>query len=351
MGKEFDKEIIIDGSFGEGGGQVLRTALSISSITGMPVKIHHIRAGRKIPGLQPQHLTGVEALSLITHAQTQGARIGSEEITFIPGKITPGNYRFDIKTAGSVTLLLQTLLLPLSLASDKSSLTLIGGTHVPWSPPFHYFNDVLFPILKSMGISINGVIKRWGWYPRGEGLVHIEIEPVSEIKPVSLIRRGKIKRIRGLSAISNLPRHVGERQRDYALKKIEKELKMNTEIEVIYDVPSSGPGSFFFLVVETEGAIAGFSSLGKKGIPAEKVSDDAYKQLKDYIQREECLDPHLSDQIVPFMALAKDSPSFSTTKITDHMLTNIWVVRNFFNKKILLKGEKGGGGEVEFFND
>ncbi len=351
MGRDFDKEIIIDGSYGEGGGQVLRTALSISSIMGIPIKIHHIRAGRKIPGLQPQHLTGVEALSVITGARTEGVRIGSEEITFIPGKITPGNYRFDIKTAGSVTLLLQTLLLPLSLASDKSRLTLIGGTHVPWSPPFHYFNEILFPILKSMGISINAVIERWGWYPRGEGLVHIEIEPVSEIKPVSLIHRGRIKKIRGLSAISNLPRHVGERQRDYALKKIEKELKMEADIEVIYDAPSSGPGSFFFLVVETEGVNAGFSSLGKKGMPAERVSDEAYKQLKDYIQRKECLDPHLSDQIVPFMALTKDKPSFSTTKITDHLLTNIWVVKNFFNRRIILKGEKGEGGEVEFLSD
>jgi RNA 3'-phosphate cyclase len=349
---EYDrgKLIQIDGSYGEGGGQILRTALAFSGILKKPLRVHHIRAGRKNPGLQPQHLTAVEALAKVTEAQTEGIRIGSDTITFIPGNIIPGYYRFDVRTAGSVTLLLQALMLPLCSAPGNTRLTLIGGTHVPWSPPFHYLQEVLLPILRSMGIFVEATLERWGWYPKGGGMLHLEIKPVKELKPISFANKGKLKKIRGISATSHLPRHVGERQKDEALRRIGKELKKDAEIEVLYDVPANSPGSFFFLVAESESAIAGFSSLGKRGKKAEDVAKEAVDSLKDYVESDGCIDPHLADQLVPFLSLVKGNSFFTTTRTTEHLLTNLWVVKHFLDIKISRSGEKGKMGRIEFLN-
>ena len=346
-----EKIIEIDGSYGEGGGQILRTALTFSAILKKPIRVHHIRAGRKNPGLQPQHLKAVEASARITEGWAEGLQVGSDTITFIPQHIVPGDYKFDIGTAGSVTLLLQALLLPLCLSQESSRLTLVGGTHVLWSPPFHFLNEILFPILTSMGISLEASIERWGWYPKGGGILRVEVRPIRELKPISLIERGPLKKIRGISATSHLPRHVGERQKDYALKKIEKELKMDAEVQVLYDVPANGPGSFLFLIAESQGAMAGFSSLGQRGKRAEEVAEEAVDSLKEYIKWDGCIDPHLSDQLIPFVALAKGNSVFTTTRMTEHLLTNLWVVQHFLDVRISKWGEKGERGRIEFFNE
>ncbi len=351
MESDESRLIEIDGSFGEGGGQILRTALAFSAIFQRPLAVHHIRAKRKNPGLGHQHLTAVRALTRISAAKVEGATIGSQTLRFIPGQIRPGDYQFQIGTAGSVTLLLQALLPPLCLSQKDSRLTLLGGTHVPWSPPFHYVSEVLFPTLGLMGISVRGRIERWGWYPKGGGILEVDIKPSPYLKPISLLGRGPIKRICGISSISNLPKHVAERQRDEALKRIEKELKMDAEITVLYDAPSIGQGSFLFLRAESERAIAGFSSLGKKGKPAEKVAEEAVDSLRNYLKSDGCVDPHLADQLIPFLLLAKGCSSFTTTRITEHLLTNLWVVQHFSLLKILRSGEKGREGKIEFFNE
>jgi RNA 3'-terminal phosphate cyclase (ATP) len=350
---EYDREklIQIDGSYGEGGGQILRTALAFSGILKKPLRVHHIRARRKNPGLQPQHLTAVEALAKVTKAQTEGIRIGSDAITFIPGNIIPGDYRFDVGTAGSVTLTLQALMLPLCFAPGTTRLTLVGGTHVPWSPPFHYLHEVLLPSLRLMGIFVEATLERWGWYPKGGGILHLEIKPVKELKPISFANKGRLRKIRGISATSHLPRHIGERQKDEALRRIAKEFRMNAEIEVLYDVPANGPGSFFFLVAESEGTIAGFSSLGKRGKKAEDVAKEAVDSLKDYVESDGCIDPYLADQLIPFLSLVKGNSFFTTTQTTEHLLTNLWVVRHFLDIKISRSGETGKIGRIEFFNE
>lgn len=339
--------IEIDGSYGEGGGQILRTALACSAILQRPVKISHIRAGRKNPGLQPQHLKSIEALAEITNARTEGVNIGSDAIVFLPGKIVPGRYEFNIGTAGSVTLLLQSLLLPLSLSQTNSHLVITGGTHVEWSPPFHYLSEVLFPTLSLMGVRVNGKIERWGWYPKGGGNIEVEILPASDLKSISLTDRGALKRIYGLSASARLPDHVAQRQKDRALKRIEKELKSEAEIEVFSGVPSLGEGSFMFLVVESERAKAGFSSLGKKGKRAEEVADEAVDSLKEYLGSDGCMEPHLADQMVPFMAFGSGASSFTTTRITEHLLTNLWVLEHFLNISIWRSGNKGEKGRID----
>jgi len=341
----------INGSYGEGGGQILRTSLALSAILKKPLVVHHIRAGRKPPGLRPQHLKGVEALAQITGGRTEGVKMGSETIEFIPGETVTGHHRFDVGSAGAVTLVLQALLLPLCLAREGSRLTLVGGTHVPWSPPYHYLSEVLLPSLKHMGVSMRTNIERWGWYPRGGGIVHVEVDPCFELKPICLPERGRLKKVSGLSAISNLPDHVAQRQRDHALKRLEEELRITAEIRVISGVPANGPGSFLSLVLQSEGAIAGFSSLGEKGKPAEKVANEVVDSLKDYLGSEGALDSHLADQITPFMALARGRSSFTTTRITEHLLTNLWVVSHFLDVRIIRSGEKGQGGKIEFLNE
>ena len=346
-----EKPIEIDGSYGEGGGQILRTALALSAILRKPFTIHDIRSKRKNPGLQAQHLEAAEALAQITKAQTEGVKFGSKKITFIPQKILPGDYQFEVRTAGSITLLLQAILLPLCLAHGTSRVTLVGGTHVPWSPPFHYFSKVLLPTLELMGVSTEAAIEKWGFYPKGGGKIQLKINPIDELKPVSLIDRGLLKKIRGVSTISNLPKHVAERQKEQALKRIQRELKIDPEITILYDVPSNGPGSFLFLFAEYEKTLAGFSSLGSRGKPAEKVADEAVDSLKNYIESDSCIDPYLADQIVPFMALAKGNSSFTTKQITEHLLTNLWVIEHFLDVTISRWGEKGESGRVEFLNE
>jgi len=348
--KSFKERFIkIDGSYGEGGGQILRTALSLSAILKRPTIIYNIRAGRRNPGLQPQHLKGVEALAKVTNAEVEGLKIGSERVIFIPKEICPGDYRFDVGTAGSVSLVLQALLLPLCLSHQKSRLTLVGGTHVPWSPPYHYLTEVLFPTLHLMGTHIKGRIERWGWYPKGGGVVEVEIEPTKGLKAVSLNERGSLKRLRGVSAISNLPKHVAQRQRDHLIRLIEKDLKMVVEVDRLEEVPAYGVGSFLFLIAEFEKVIAGFSSLGERGKPAEKVAEEVAYSFKRYLNTGGCLDHHLADQLVPFMALAKGNFTFTTDRVTNHLLSNLWVIQNFLPDIIIFRWVKEEGeGKIEF---
>ena len=343
--------IEIDGSYGEGGGQILRTALSLSAILSKPFTISDIRSKRKNPGLQAQHLEAVEALARITEAQTEGVTLGSQEISFAPQEIHPGEYQFEVRTAGSVTLLLQAIFLPLCFSKGISSVTLIGGTHVQWSPSFHYLSEVFLPTLGRLGVSAEAAIEKWGFYPKGGGRIRLKINPVRELKPITLVDRGSLKKIRGISAISNLPGDVADRQKEQALKRIRRELQIDGEITLLDKVPSNGPGSFLFLLAEYERVLAGFASLGVRGKPAEKVADEAVNSLKNYLESDGCIDPHLADQIVPFMALAKGNSSFTTPQMTEHLLTNLWVIQHFVDVTISREGETGERGRVEFLNE
>jgi RNA 3'-terminal phosphate cyclase (ATP) len=229
---------------------------------------------------------------------------------------------------------------------------LIGGTHVQWSPSFHYLSEVLLPTLERIGVSAEAAIEKWGFYPKGGGRIQLKINPVQELKPISLVDRGSLKKIRGISAISKLPGHVAIRQKEQALKRIQRELQTDGEITILDNAPSDGTGSFVFLLAEYERGLAGFSSLGVRGKPAEKVADEAVDSLKDYVESDGCVDPHLADQLVPFMALTKGNSSFSTTRITEHLLTNIWLVERFLEVNVRKwGGKKARPGRVEFLNE
>lgn len=347
--------IVIDGSHGEGGGAVLRSSLSLSALLGEPLRIENIRIKRPNPGLQAQHLTGVRALARICGAELQGAKLGSTTLTFRP-QSPPGSgeYSYDVAqarkggSAGAISLVFQALLLPLILAEGNSRLFLRGGTHVAWSPPFHYLKTVYLPTLSRMGIEADVDIEKWGWYPIGGGVMTAQITGLGReatgIADLKLTERGALTRLHGVSAVSNLPRHIAERQRRQAEEVLRGE-GFEPQIEIV-DAPSKGRGSVLFLAAEFENARAGFTSLGRKGKPAEKVAEDACAEFVHYYRSEAGLDQYLADQLILPMALAQGDSSFTTCRITQHLLTNIWVAEQFLNKTFVIEGQEGKVGEV-----
>ncbi len=340
--------ILIDGSYGEGGGQILRTSLALSGVTGKPFVINHIRAAREKPGLRPQHLLSVKAAAAVSRASVEGADLSSTEIRFQPSGLFPGAFHFDVSatqgSAGSVSLVLQTILPLLSFAEEKSTVQVTGGTHVPWSPSFHYLSLVSVPLLKRLGVSAGFDIFSWGWYPAGGGSVTARIEPAPAIRPLIMTDRGKLIRARGISAISNLPKHIALRQRERALSTLGRN-GIEGSIEIL-SAPSTGKGSFLFLLAEYENVVAGFGALGAIGKRAEQVADEACEELLSHVRSTGALDPHMADQVIPYLALAPGESTFTTSRITPHLMINIWVVKQFLNVAIEVRGREGEEGRV-----
>lgn len=346
----------IDGGYGEGGGQILRTALALSCLTKRPMEIYNIRKGRKNPGLQPQHLTSVIAAQKISSADIEGAELGSQRLRFLPKALQGGPYSFDVSekkgSAGSVTLVLQTILLPLSFADTGSKIEVIGGTHVPWSPPFHYLAHIFLSIVNRMGLDIKIIIERWGFYPKGGGIVKAEISPARLLLPVDLKDRGNLKRIWGISSVSNLPRSIAERQRDAALMVLKNE-GFSPDID-ISNAPSVGQGTFLLIVIEFENSIAGFSSLGQRGKRAEMVGGEAARVFLDFYRSGAAIDPYLADQILPYLALAHDEAKggsiMTISRISRHLLTNIWLIEQFMPVRFTVEGKEGEKGMVRIIS-
>jgi RNA 3'-terminal phosphate cyclase (ATP) len=321
------KRVTIDGRYGEGGGQILRSALTLSALSGLPVYIDHIRSNRKRPGLRPQHLIAVNALAEITGAAVSGAGIDSTELLFEPKGVRGGHYRFHIGTAGSTGLVLQAMIPALLFGNAPSYIQITGGTHVPWSPSFHYLYNVFLPALQRMGGDVNLEILRWGWHPKGGGKVEASVQPAQGLRAITILHRGNLLGLHVLSAVSNLPLHIAERQRDQALTRLRRfRPASQTSIE---QAPSPGQGTILFVAAQFEGSTAGFSSLGKRGKRAEAVADDACRDFTAFLDSPGAIDLHLADQLVLYMALARGRSSFVTERITDHLLTNIWVIERF----------------------
>lgn len=339
------KTIEIDGSLGEGGGQILRTALSLSCITGYSLKLFNIRKARKRPGLMPQHITCVNAAAGISRAEVAGNEKGSSELTFVPDRIMPGDYTFDIQTAGSCSLVFQTLLPPLILSGKPSKVTIKGGTHVPLSPTYDYISDVFLPMLDRLGIKTGSSIERYGFYPKGGGVVCFSIHPVTTIRGMDLTSRGALLSVHGLSCVSNLPLSIADRQKMSLMQNL---LMPDVDMQVM-EVHSHGQGTFVFLKGEYENAFTGFSSLGERGKPAEAVGREAAEQFKAFNDSSACLDPHIADQIVLYLGLAKEDSTFTTSRITQHLITNLRVIEKFLDIRYEIKGELNAKGEVRLF--
>lgn len=336
------KTIEIDGSFGEGGGQILRTALSLSCITGCGLKLFNIRKSRKKPGLMQQHLTCVNAVSEICNAEVWGNETGSTELNFVPQKIKSGHYSFDIKTAGSSSLVIQTLLPPLLFADKPSHIRIKGGTHVPFSPPYDYISGVFIPMLNRIGIKAESSIRQYGFYPKGGGEVGFMIFPAEKISGMHAVSRGKLLSITGYSAVSNLPLNIAERQKTAVIQNLSP---LSSDINIL-EVPSFGQGTFVFLKSEYENALAGFSSLGERGKRAEDIGKDAVTLFKDFHKTSACLDPHLADQIVIYLSLAREDSTFTTSRITQHLLTNLWTTEKFLKIRYEIEGALDSEGRI-----
>jgi len=338
----------IDGSHGSGGGQVLRSSLALSALTRKPFTLEKIRANRKNPGLAAQHLTCVRAVSKLTNARVKGAELGSTKLVFEPRgfAVEAREFEFDCGTAGSVTLVLQALLPALAFAEKETSVKLVGGTAVAWSPPVNYVQRVLLPTLARTGLRATLEVKKWGWYPKGGGIVEIKTKPASFLKAVELEERGALKRVNAEIVCSNLPAHVSERMKtrasQLALEKIEKNLNFNANS---FQARAEGQGAEFLLIAEHANALAGFSALGERGKPAEKLVEEAFTAFENFEKSDASVDEHLGDQLIPFLALARGESRLRAL-LTPHLLTNAWVCEQFLETSFKISGKENEVGLV-----
>jgi RNA 3'-terminal phosphate cyclase (ATP) len=336
--------IEIDGAAGEGGGQILRTSLTLALLTGKPFHLRNIRAGRAKPGLQPQHLMCVRAAAAIGQAQCRGASLQSSDLVFEPGAVLPGNHRFDIGTAGAVSLLLHSLYLPLALrAHAPSQLTLVGGTHVNASPCFHFLDTTWRPLMAMLGLHVRLKMRRAGFYPRGGGLVEVEIQPCLAVQPLQALERGPVA-VTGFSAVAGLSEDIAARQARRAVHRL-KQARLNAEIDT--ESWPGGPGTVLGLIADTKPVPVLFFALGARGKRAERVADEAVEQLLAYLEAEPAaVDPHSGDQLVLPLALAAGPSRFTVSAVTEHLLTNIAVIRQFVEREIACEGELDRPGVV-----
>jgi RNA 3'-terminal phosphate cyclase (ATP) len=330
--------LTLDASHGEGGGQILRTALSLAVVLRQPVSLFNIRIRRPKPGLQPQHLAVVRALANISDADVTGDALDSTALTFSPRALRGGAYRFDVGavrgSAGSVSLVFQALLLPLAFARVPSHLTLAGGTHVPWSPTVHYVSDVFLPALHAAGVQATVTLRRWGWYPRGGGEVDAVIDPIANLGGITWTAPERMP-INGVSAVSRLPVTIAERQRQRALDRL-ADKGLSAIIAVVSDEAALGPGTVVFLSATGARSAGGCSALGRRGRRAEAVADEAVDGLLDFLSRGAAVDDHLADQLVPFLALGRDDSTFTCPTLTSHLQTVAWLVEQFVDARIAL---------------
>lgn len=327
--------ITIDGSEGEGGGQILRTSLALSLVTGQPFRMERIRAKRQKPGLLRQHLTAVEASKIVGCAEVEGAAMNSQTLEFRPGPVTPGNCRFAVGTAGSVTLVLQTVLPSLLTASGRSTLTLEGGTHNPLAPPFDFLARSFMPLIHRMGPSVELELRTPGFFPAGGGRFHVRIEPVKRLAKIALTERGAIVRRRARVWLSKLAAEIADRE----LAVVREQLRWREDECEVEVVPHpKGPGNALVLEIECEHVTAVFTGFGERGRPAEEVARKAVDAAEAWLNANVPVDDYLADQLLLPMALAGGG-SFRTTKPSLHSITNAAVIRHFVSVPIQFQQE------------
>jgi len=337
--------IEIDGMMGEGGGQVLRSSLSLSLLTGQPVRLDRIRAGRDRPGLGYQHRMAVQAAGRISGARIEGDRIGSQELTFSPGAVAPGDYRFDIGTAGATSLVLQTVLLPLALAAGGSRLCVTGGTHVPWSPCFHYLDWHWRVLLARLGVTFDLEMVMAGFYPQGGGEVRAVVPGGARPGGLELGERGRLLRVRGLSAVANLAAGIGERQRNRALRQLRS---LGCDIDIaLASLPARSRGTVVVLLAEFEHGQACCFALGARGKRAERVADEAVAELLKFLATDGAVDYWLADQLLLPLACAGQPSVLRTSAVTTHLLANAGVIRRFLPVGISISGALGEPGTIQ----
>ncbi len=333
--------IKIDGSYGEGGGQILRSAIGLSVFKNKAVEIYNIRKNRSNPGIKPQHYMAIKSIKKICNAETTGLDIGSKKLIFKPGQIKSGKYKFDIKTAGSIPLAFQAIILSCLKTDKEISIHLRGGTDVKWSLSWDFFEYVSVPILKEIGVNIETELIKRGYYPKGGGEAKITIKETDKINPIVVDENQVFSKVNGIINISNLPDHISKRIKDSILKQVLKyDLKASIDID---RCSSLSPGVGVTLWSKNENVIVGSSVLGEKGVSSETVGNKSSDRIIDEIKSGSSFDAYSFDQIIPYLAIATESGSskFYIRKISGHAETNIWLVKHFFDCEFdLTKKEK-----------
>ncbi|HYO63164.1 MAG TPA: RNA 3'-terminal phosphate cyclase [Pyrinomonadaceae bacterium] len=335
--------LTIDGSFGEGGGQIIRTSLALALVTGKAFRAYNVRARRDKPGLRQQHLTAVNAAARIGQAKVDGAAVGSREFTFLPGEVVPGEYVFDIGTAGSTTLVLQTVLPPLTLAREPSALTFVGGTHNAFAPPFDFVEKTFLPLVNRTGPRVSAALERYGFYPRGGGRFGVLVEPAAEFERLELLERGELCAQRARALVVNLPPHIAARELAVVKEKMgwgDEQLHVETSRD------SLSQGNVVMLEIESEHLTEVVTRLGERGVLAETVAEKAADEALQYLSHGAPVGEHLADQLLIPLALGAGG-RYRTGPPSLHTTTNIEIIRMFLDARIETRQVGGDVWEVE----
>ena len=339
--------ICIDGSYGEGGGQILRTALSLALVTGKPFRIEKIRANRSKSGLMRQHLTAVNAAAEIGNATVSGNRIGSQTVTFAPQTIQTGRFHYSIGSAGSCTLVLQTILPALMLANGPSQMTLEGGTHNPFAPPFDFLVKVFLPLIGHMGPQVDATLERPGFFPAGGGRFTVRVTPVPSLKPLQLTERGTVQKVMAQAMVSNLPVRIARRE----LKVVAQTLGCpEHQLRAVAVDNAQGPGNIVTIEIESDALTELFTGFGQKGVSAESVATRVANQARDYLKQEVPVGRYLADQLLVPMALAGEGTFFTLTP-SRHTLTNATIIQHFMGRACDISESAQGRFEVKVRTD
>lgn len=326
--------IEIDGSYGEGGGQLLRAAVALSAITQKPVVVDRIRAGRPNPGLAAQHVTALRALAELASAEVEGLVVGSPRIAFHPGDLVAGDHAFDVGTAGSVTLVLQACL-PVAFAANASThLRVVGGTDVKWSPPLDYFAKVFLPWIRRLGGQADLLSHRRGYYPRGGGEVELSIQPTPAWSPIQISEPGPLERVRGIAHVSNLPEDIPKRMKAAAVRRLHGVQDVKIEERVYPSEDAVGQGGALVLWAEREHTLLGADILAERGKSSERVGEEAAEALEAEILSGATVDLHAADQIVTYLALSDRPCAFMVREVSAHLRTMAWLVPQFLDRTV-----------------
>jgi len=321
----------IDGAYGEGGGQLLRTAVALAAVTGRPTRIRDIRARRRKPGLAAQHLTAVRAVGALCDARIEGLAPGARELAFTPGTLRGGEFSFDVGTAGSVTLVLQALV-PVMLASRRACRVVVtGGTDVRAAPPLDYFREVLLRLLARMGARVRLAVHRRGYFPQGGGQVEVAVEPDARLAPFAAPSPGRLLGLHGSSHVANLPPDIARRMRAAALDALRPPADAQPHIEVaaLAEDAAQGRGGAIVAWAETEASVLGAGAVAQRGLPAETLGESVGAELRADLQAGASLDVHAADQLLVYLALAAGRSVFATRSLSSHARTAMWLIEQF----------------------
>jgi RNA 3'-terminal phosphate cyclase (ATP) len=335
--------VTIDGSAGEGGGQVLRTSLALAAVTQKPFIIENIRASRQKPGLMRQHLTAVQAATAVSGAKVSGDELGSRRLTFEPDKVRAGEYHFSVGTAGSACLVLQTILPPLLVADGPSVVTIEGGTHNPWAPPFNFLSRAFLPLLARMGAPVTAELERHGFYPAGGGRFRVNVEPAKSWTRLDLMERGAMLEKKACALTALLPDHVAKREVKFLAEHLGWEGSAYSTADV---TDSVGPGNLVFVELQSEALTEVFTAFGRKGVPIPQVLEPLVNEVRSYLTAEAPVGPYLADQLLIPLALAGGG-RFRTTGLTRHATTNIDEIQQLMSLEIRTARHERGDVLVE----